>query len=97
MGISLLSPLLFTSLLFIAICKASSDSRFAFLHFFSLGMVLIPVSCTVSLTSGEKVKNTILIMLEAFVLCRHFGCTILIHPCHLIFSAIMGKEGREFK
>ena len=35
------SPLLFTSLLFTAICKASSDSYFAFLHFFFLGMVLI--------------------------------------------------------
>ena len=31
------SPLLFTSLLFTAICKASSDSHFAFLHFFSMG------------------------------------------------------------
>ena len=38
------SPLLFTSLLFTAICKASPDSHFAFLHFFSMGMVLIPVS-----------------------------------------------------
>ena len=28
------SPLLFTSLLFTGICKASSDSHFAFLHFF---------------------------------------------------------------
>ena len=34
-------PLLFTSLLFTAICKASSDSRFAYLHFFFLGMVLL--------------------------------------------------------
>ena len=42
------SPLLFASLLFTAICKASSDSHFAFLHFFSMGMVLIPVSCTMS-------------------------------------------------
>ena len=42
------SPLLFTSLLFTAICKASSDSHFAFLHFFFLGMVLIPVSCILS-------------------------------------------------
>ena len=45
------SPLLFTSLLFTAICKASSDSHFAFLHFFSTGMVLIPVSYTMSRTS----------------------------------------------
>ena len=35
------SPLLFTSLLFTAICKASPDSHFAFLHFFSMRMVLI--------------------------------------------------------
>ena len=40
------SPLLFTSLLYRAICKAPSDTHFAFLHFFSMGMVLIPVSCT---------------------------------------------------
>ena len=31
-------------LLFSAICKASSDNHFAFLHFFSLGVVLIPAS-----------------------------------------------------
>ena len=31
-----------------AICKASPDSHFAFLHFFSMGMLLIPVSCTMS-------------------------------------------------
>ena len=41
------SPLFFTSLLFTAICKASSESHFAFLHFFFLEMVLIPVSCSV--------------------------------------------------
>ena len=35
--------LLFASLLFTAICKASPDSHFAFLHFFLMGMVLIPV------------------------------------------------------
>ena len=38
------SPLLFTSLLFTAICKASSDSHFAFFHFFFLGMVFYTVS-----------------------------------------------------
>ena len=32
-----------------AICKVSPDSHFAFfLHFFSMGMILIPVSCTMS-------------------------------------------------
>ena len=43
------SPLPFASLLFSAICKASSDNHFAFLHFFFLGMALIPVSCTMSI------------------------------------------------
>ena len=41
------SPLLFASLLFTVICKASSDSHFSFLHFFFLGWSwsLSPVQC----------------------------------------------------
>ena len=46
------SPLLFVCLLFTAIWKASPDSHFAFLDFFSMRMVLIPVSCTMSRTSS---------------------------------------------
>ena len=38
--------LLFVSLLFAAICKASPDSHYAFLHFFSMGMVLIQFANT---------------------------------------------------
>ena len=53
------SPLLLASLLFTAICKASSDSHFAFLHFFSMGMVLIPVSCTMSQTSVHSSSVTL--------------------------------------
>src|SRR5574341_1012684 len=53
------SPLLFPSLLFTAICKASSDSHFAFLHFFFLGMVLIPVSFTMSRTSVHSSSGTL--------------------------------------
>ena len=47
MGISFLSPLPFASLLFSAICKASSDNHFSFLHFFFLGWSwsLPPVQC----------------------------------------------------
>ena len=41
MDLSSFSPLAFTSLLFSAICKASSDNHFAFLHFFFLGIVMI--------------------------------------------------------
>ena len=51
--------LLFTSLLFTALCKASPDSHFAFLHFFSMGMVLIPVSCTMSRTSFHSSSGTL--------------------------------------
>ena len=55
------SPLLFTSLLFTAICKASSDSHFAFLHFISMGMVLIPVSWIMSWTSANCPQNNVLL------------------------------------
>ena len=53
------SPLPLTALHFSAICKASSDNHFAFLHFFSLGMVLIPVSCTMSQTSVHSSSGTL--------------------------------------
>ena len=55
------SPLLFT-FLFLAICKAFSNSHFAFLHFFFLGMVLIPVSCTMSQTSIHSSSDTVSII-----------------------------------
>ena len=54
------SPLLFASLLFAAICKASPDSHFAFLHLFSMGMVLILVSGTMSLSPGHALTTTYL-------------------------------------
>ena len=53
------SPLLFTSLLFTAICKASSDNHFAFLYFFFLGMVLIPASYTMLQTSVHSSSGTL--------------------------------------
>ena len=54
------SSLPFTSLLFMAICKASLDKHFAFLHFFFLGMVLITASCTVLQTSVHSSLGTCL-------------------------------------
>ena len=54
MRISFLFSFAFGFPSFTAICKASSDSHFAFLHLFSIGMVLIPVSCTMSRTSNEN-------------------------------------------
>ena len=53
------SPLLFASFLFTPICKASPDSHFALLHLFSMGMVLIPVSCTLSQTSVRSSSGTL--------------------------------------
>ena len=59
MGNLSFSPLLFTSLPFTAICKASSDSHFAFLCFFFLGMVLIHASCTMSRASIHSSSGTL--------------------------------------
>ena len=42
-----------------AVCKASSDNHFAFLHFFFLGMVLITVSCTKLRTSIHSSSGTL--------------------------------------
>ena len=53
------SPLLLASLFFTAICKASSDSRFAFLHFFFLVMILLHVSCTMSQTYIHSSSGTL--------------------------------------
>ena len=53
------SPLPFASLLFPAICKASSDNHFAFLHFFFLGMVLTVASCTMLQTSIHSSSDTL--------------------------------------
>ena len=59
---------------FTAICKASSDSQFAFLHFFSMGLILIPVSCTVSQTSVHSSLGTLSIRFNSLNLCHihHF-------------------------
>ena len=48
------SPLPLASLLFTAIFKSSSDNHFVFLHFFFLGIVLIPASCMMSWTSVQS-------------------------------------------
>ena len=53
------SPLCLASLLFTAICKASSDNHFAILHFFFLDMVLITASCTMSRTSVHSSSGTL--------------------------------------
>ena len=69
------SPLLFPSLLFSALCKASSDNHFAFLHFFFLGMVLIPASCTMSQTS--VLSSQALYQIYSLESLCHFHCIIV--------------------
>ena len=59
MGYRSFFPLPFTSLFFIAVCKASSDNHFAFLHFFFLRMILITASCTMSWTSVHSSSGTL--------------------------------------
>ena len=51
MGIFLFLLCLSLLFFFIAVCKASSDNHFAFLHFFFFRMVLITASCIMSWTS----------------------------------------------
>ena len=62
------SPLLFASLLFSAVCKASLDNHFTFLHFFFLGMVLIMASCTVLRTSIHSSSGTLSDLILGFVI-----------------------------
>ena len=59
MGISFLFSFAFRFFSFTAICKVSSDNYYAFLHFFFSGMVLIPVSCTMSQTSIHNSSGTL--------------------------------------
>ena len=58
-GISFLFSFAFLFYSFLAVCKASSDIHFAFLHFFFLGMVLITDSCTMSWTFIHSSSDTI--------------------------------------
>ena len=59
MGMSFLFSFAFTSFLFSAIYKASSDNPIAFLQFFLFGMVLITASCTMSQTSIHSSSGTL--------------------------------------
>ena len=60
MGISFLFTCAFSFSFYSALCKTSSDSHFAFLHFFSpLGMVWINASCTMSLISIHSSSGTL--------------------------------------
>ena len=82
MGILSFSPLPFNSLLFSAICEASSDNHFAFLHFFSLGMVLIAASCTMSWTSIHSSSGTLSNLIPWIYLSLPLYNRKKFHLCH---------------
>ena len=62
------SPLPLASLLFSAICKASSENHFAFLHSFFLGMVLIILYNDASLMPPVQCHKLLFIVLQALCL-----------------------------
>ena len=96
MGISFLFSFALASLLFTAICKASSDSHFSFLHFFFLGMVLIPVSCTMSHTSihsSWRFLHGFVIHLFLFLSnIPLYGCTTLCLSIHLLKGTLVASK-----
>ena len=53
------SLLPFACLLSSAICKASSDTYFAFFHFFYFGMIFVTASCTILWTSIHYSSGTL--------------------------------------
>ena len=75
MDIFSFSPLPLACILFSVICKASLDNHFAFLHFFFLGMVLIPASCTMSQISVHSSSGILSIRANplnlSLPLCNH--------------------------
>ena len=90
MGISFLFSFALASLLFTAICKASSDSHFAFLDFFFLGMVLITTFCTMSWTSVHSSSGTLSYSNICFPL-RVYSC-IMFTIKHFQFLIVPMKD-----
>ena len=68
------SPLPLASPLLSAICKASSDNHFTFLHYFFLGMVLITAFCTISRISVHCYSGTLSDQIPGSIC--HFHCII---------------------
>ena len=77
MGLSLLFSLAFASFLFLAICKASSDNGFAFLHFFLGGdfghCLIYGVAASVHRSSGPHISDLIPCIYLSHPLYNHKG------------------------
>ena len=85
-------PFPFASLLFSAVCKASSNNHFTSLHFFFLGMVLIPASYTMSQTSVHSSSGTLSDLINRS-LDRYFQ-EVISWPqsLHLLISVCVGHS-----
>ena len=75
MGMSFLFSFAFWFSFFTAVCKATSDNHFAFLHFFFLGVILIPASWTMSRTSVQRSSGTLSDLIPWIYF--HFHSTII--------------------
>ena len=91
--------LLCFSLLFFSqlICKASPDSHFAFLHFFSMGMVLIPVSCTMSWTSVHSSSDWFQIGKGVRRGCILSPCLFNFYAEHIMKNAVLEEAQAGIK
>ena len=78
------SPLPFSSLLFSAICKASSGNHFAFLHFFFLRMVLINASCTMAIVLQALCLSHMLID-SSISCCEYSHINFCLNTCFQCF------------
>ena len=96
MRISFLFSFAFHFSFFTAICKASSDSHFAFLHFFFLGMVLILVSYTMSGTSVRSSSGTLAIRLSPRVFSNSYPLSQWCHPTILSSVALFFSRPQSF-
>ena len=72
MGISFPFSFAFLVLLFSAICKASSDNHFVFLHFSFFGLLLVTASCTMLQTSVHTSSGTLSNLYVDFYKCQAF-------------------------
>ena len=77
MGISFLFSFAFCFSSFHSYFKASLESHFAFLHFFFLGMFLIPLSCTMSRTSVRSSLDTLVYQILPLKSIPQFHCIIV--------------------
>ena len=95
------SPLLLASLLFTAICKASSDNHFAFLHFFFLRMVLTDPDLLVSVQETLRCGSVMACCRSGGTECSSAcmgpfeGGHHYLHHLHHVWPQVNNREGTQ--